>query len=123
MMRVRLPRMNHAINEPIKALPSPIQTAEVPNLQPNCPAYPTKTTAEKYDVPKAKAESQGPTLRPANTKSFTLPALFRKYKPTKTVTAQNNRSIETLIIMIILLNLLFQDIHWFRYLPKSFHPV
>ena len=36
----------------------------------------SKITAEKYDVPYAKAESQGPTFLPPNTKSFELVAFF-----------------------------------------------
>jgi len=51
IMRVRRPRITHGISEPMKALPKPTHVAAVPNLQPNCPAYPTKITAEKYEVP------------------------------------------------------------------------
>ncbi len=47
IMRVRLPRMTHANIEPISALPMPIQVEAMPYFQPNCPAYPTKITAEK----------------------------------------------------------------------------
>ena len=38
MVRVRLPRMTHASSEPMTALPMPIQVAEAPYDQPNCPA-------------------------------------------------------------------------------------
>ena len=47
MIRVRRPRMIQAIMEPIRALPRPIQVEAMPYFQPNCPAYPTKITAEK----------------------------------------------------------------------------
>ena len=47
MTRVLLPSTTHARREPKSALPSPIHVDETPNFQPNCPAYPTKTTAEK----------------------------------------------------------------------------
>ncbi len=47
MILVRLPRIIHASSEPIKAFPSPIQVEAMPKAQPNCPAYPTKMTAEK----------------------------------------------------------------------------
>ena len=58
---VLLPRITHAISEPMRALPRPIQGADIPKFQPNWPAYPTNTTEEKYEVPKAKAVSHGPT--------------------------------------------------------------
>ena len=45
--RVRLARMSHARSEPITAFPMPIHVDESPYFQPNCPAYPTNTTAEK----------------------------------------------------------------------------
>ena len=38
MMRVRLPRIAHARNEPIRAFPIPIQVEAIPYFQPNCPA-------------------------------------------------------------------------------------
>ena len=47
MILVRLPRIRQAIREPIRALPIPIQVDAIPYFQPNCPAYPTKITAEK----------------------------------------------------------------------------
>ena len=73
---VLLPRTFHASSEPINALPSPAQVDARPKFQPNCPAYPIKITAEKYDVPKAKAVSHGPTPRPPRTKPFTSLACF-----------------------------------------------
>ena len=45
--RVRRPRMTHASKDPRIAFPIPIHVEEMPNFQPNCPAYPTKMTAEK----------------------------------------------------------------------------
>ena len=47
MTLVLLPRMIHARSEPITALPIPIQVDATPYFQPNCPAYPMNTTAEK----------------------------------------------------------------------------
>ena len=47
MIRVRLPRMTQARRDPISALPIPTQVEAMPYFQPNCPAYPTKITAEK----------------------------------------------------------------------------
>ena len=38
IMRVRLPKIAQARNEPISALPKPIQVDAIPNFQPNCPA-------------------------------------------------------------------------------------
>ena len=49
--RVRRPRMTHARRDPMTALPMPTHVVERPNRQPNCPAYPMKMTAEKYEVP------------------------------------------------------------------------
>jgi hypothetical protein len=43
--------MFHDIRDPMSALPIPIHVAAIPYFQPNCPAYPTNMTAEKYDVP------------------------------------------------------------------------
>ena len=51
IMRVLRPNTAHANREPIIAFPIPAHVAAIPNFQPNCPAYPTNTTAEKYDVP------------------------------------------------------------------------
>ena len=45
--RVLRPRITHASKLPIKAFPIPIQVLESPYFHPNCPAYPTNTTAEK----------------------------------------------------------------------------
>jgi len=45
--RVRRPSILQASSEPMMALPIPIQVAARPYFQPNCPAYPTKMTAEK----------------------------------------------------------------------------
>ena len=36
-----------ASREPMRALPMPAQVAAMPYFHPNCPAYPTNTTAEK----------------------------------------------------------------------------
>ena len=47
IIRVRRPSMFHARSEPIKAFPKPAQVLERPKFHPNCPAYPTKITAEK----------------------------------------------------------------------------
>ena len=47
MMRVRRPSTTQANREPRIALPMPAQVAAIPYFHPNCPAYPTKTTAEK----------------------------------------------------------------------------
>jgi len=44
---VLLPSTTHARSEPIIALPIPAQVAAMPYFQPNWPAYPTNTTAEK----------------------------------------------------------------------------
>ena len=63
--------MLQASSEPIKAFPRPIQVEARPKFHPNCPAYPTKITAEKYDVPNAKAESHGPTFLEPRTNPFT----------------------------------------------------
>ena len=60
---VLLPRTFHASSEPINALPSPAQVDARPKFQPNCPAYPTKITAEKYDVPKDDIERSRNCLR------------------------------------------------------------
>ena len=38
IIRVRRPRMTHAISEPMTALPMPIQVEAMPNFQPNWPA-------------------------------------------------------------------------------------
>src|SRR5574344_670559 len=65
--RVRLPKILHAKRDPINALPMPTHVAESPYFQPNCPAYPTNITAEKYDVPNAKAVSHDPTFLSPNT--------------------------------------------------------
>ena len=51
----------------MNAFPIPIHVDASPNFHPNCPAYPMNTTDEKYDVPKANAEIQGPTVRPPST--------------------------------------------------------
>ena len=51
MILVLLPSTVHASSEPMNALPRPIHVDERPKVQPNWPAYPTKITAEKYDVP------------------------------------------------------------------------
>ena len=51
MTFVRLPKMTQASKLPIKAFPRPIQVDARPYFHPNCPAYPTNTTAEKYEVP------------------------------------------------------------------------
>ena len=68
---VLLPNTFHARSEPIKAFPSPAHVEASPKFHPNCPAYPTKITAEKYEVPKANAVSHGPTERPPRTNPFT----------------------------------------------------
>ena len=47
MTRVLLPRMIHARREPMTAFPIPIHVDATPYFQPNCPAYPMNTTAEK----------------------------------------------------------------------------
>ena len=47
MILVLLPRTTHARSEPIMAFPIPAQVAAIPYYHPNCPAYPTNTTAEK----------------------------------------------------------------------------
>ena len=47
IIRVRRPRIAHAISEPMIALPMPAHVAAIPYFHPNCPAYPTNTTAEK----------------------------------------------------------------------------
>ena len=44
---VLLPRMTHAMSEPMNAFPRPIHVDDRPYFQPNCPAYPTNTTDEK----------------------------------------------------------------------------
>ena len=44
---VRRPSTTQASSDPKKAFPSPAQVAAMPYFQPNCPAYPTNTTAEK----------------------------------------------------------------------------
>ena len=43
---VRLPSTTHASRLPINAFPSPIHVDARPYFHPNCPAYPTNTTAE-----------------------------------------------------------------------------
>ena len=67
MILVLLPRTSHARRLPINAFPIPIQVDERPYFHPNCPAYPMNTTEEKYDVPNAKADIHGPTVRPPST--------------------------------------------------------
>ena len=44
---VLLPRIFQARREPINAFPRPAHVAARPKFHPNCPAYPTKITAEK----------------------------------------------------------------------------
>ena len=44
---VRLPSTTQARRLPITAFPIPIQVQAMPYFHPNCPAYPTNTTAEK----------------------------------------------------------------------------
>jgi hypothetical protein len=90
--RVRRPSKNQAKSEPISALPIPIQVDETPNFQPNCPAYPIKITAEKYEVPYANAVSQGPTFLPPSTKPLTDEADFLHIMPTTTIMAKNTTS-------------------------------
>jgi hypothetical protein len=97
ILRVRLPRIIHGSKLPRTALPSPIHAAEIPNFQPNCPAYPTNMTAEKYEVPKEKAVSQAPTFLPPSTNEPTLEACFRPIKPTASVTAAKMANIVILI--------------------------
>ena len=88
MMRVRRPSIDHASSEPMRALPMPAHVADMPYLQPNCPAYPTNTTAEKYDVPNANAVSHAPTALPPRTNPFTSVALRRQASPMATSTAK-----------------------------------
>ena len=47
MTRVRRPKTTHASKLPMMAFPKPIQVEAMPYFHPNCPAYPTNTTAEK----------------------------------------------------------------------------
>ena len=47
IIRVLLPRTTHASSDPMMAFPRPIQVDAIPYFHPNCPAYPTNTTAEK----------------------------------------------------------------------------
>ena len=47
IIRVRRPSTTQASRLPNTALPRPIQVEARPYFQPNCPAYPTNTTAEK----------------------------------------------------------------------------
>ena len=44
---VLLPNTFHASKEPMNAFPKPAQVDASPKFHPNCPAYPTKITAEK----------------------------------------------------------------------------
>ena len=44
---VLLPRTTHARRLPINAFPMPIHVLAIPYFHPNCPAYPTNTTADK----------------------------------------------------------------------------
>ena len=51
MTRVLRPKITQASRLPISAFPIPIHVEASPYFHPNCPAYPTNTTAEKYEVP------------------------------------------------------------------------
>jgi hypothetical protein len=73
----------------------PIQVDANPYLHPNCPAYPTNITAEKYDVPNANAVSQDPTFLSPSTNPCTLVALFLQYIPTPIIMAKNIIRINT----------------------------
>ncbi len=97
---VRLPRTIHAISDPSIAFPIPAHVEAMPYFQPNCPAYPTKTTAEKYDVPYAKAVSQGPTLLPPRTKPFTSVECFLQYSPIPSIIPKNIININDFISII-----------------------
>ena len=99
MILVLLPRMLQASREPIKAFPRPIQVDAHPKAQPNWPAYPTKITAEKYDVPNAKALSQGPTFLEPSTKPSTLRACFLVLKPIVIITAKKQMMSTSVIIV------------------------
>jgi len=85
---VRLPSTSHAKSEPNSALPTPIQTASSPYTQPNLPAKPIKSTAEKYDVPYANAETHGPIVRPPRKKSPSVDVLRIPQIPIATIKAK-----------------------------------
>ena len=84
------------------ALPSPIHVEAIPYFQPNCPAYPTKTTAEKYDVPYANAVIHGPADLEPNTNPLTSVACFLVYTPIPIMTAKNTINNKTLTNILFL---------------------
>jgi hypothetical protein len=103
MIRVRLPRISHARSEPIKAFPKPIHVEAIPKFHPNCPAYPTKITAEKYDVPNAKALSHGPTDLEPRTNPATLLACLLVLMPIVIITAKKmmiSTKVRTVVVFI-----------------------
>ena len=103
MILVRLPRISQASSEPIKALPRPIHVEAIPKFHPNCPAYPTKITAEKYDVPNAKAESHGPTFLEPSTNPDTSLACFLVLTPIVIITAKKmmiRAKVSTVVVFI-----------------------
>ena len=103
MILVLLPRIFQAIRDPIKAFPRPAQVADIPKFHPNCPAYPTKITALKYEVPKAKAVIHGPAFLPPRTKPSTVLAFFLVLIPTPIITAKNMTSMITEINLVFIL--------------------
>ena len=105
MILVRRPRMFQAMSEPMKALPSPAQVEASPKFQPNCPAYPTKMTAEKYEVPKANAVIQGPAFLPPSTKPSTVLAFFLVEMPTAIITVKNMTSMMMEISLVFIKSL------------------
>ncbi len=81
--RVRLPSTSHASNAPKNELPTTIHRALSPNPQPIFPANPINTTAEKYVVPYANADIQGPMLRPPRKNSPSVVVRRIPHTPTE----------------------------------------
>jgi hypothetical protein len=73
---VRFPRTSQDKRHPIKTLPAAIHNTLRPKPQPSLPANPIKSTAEKYVVPYANAETHGPSVRPPRKKSFSVDVFF-----------------------------------------------
>ena len=64
-----------------------------------------KMTAEKYDVPKANADSHGPTERPPSTNPLTSVACLRQRMPMPTMTMKKTISMASLMKVCITISL------------------
>ena len=94
---VLLPRITHASRLPINAFPIPIQVLAIPYFHPNCPAYPTNTTAEKLGG-SIRKRSQPRTYRtPSKYKPVYTVHMSPGINPTPTITAKIGSAKSNLI--------------------------